>query len=100
MNTPYAWQTATARTSGAVFDEGLRQHMLRVYNYMGIGLVRDRPRCLLRRLDARPLRADLPDAAEVGRDAGAAGLHLLLLVPHARHVGGIRPDGCSGPSAP
>ena len=39
MNTPYAWQTATARPSGAVFDEGLRQHMLRVYNYMGIGLV-------------------------------------------------------------
>ena len=39
MNTPYAWQTTTARPSGAVFDEGLRQHMLRVYNYMGIGLV-------------------------------------------------------------
>jgi FtsH-binding integral membrane protein len=39
MNTPYAWHTATARPSGALFDEGLRQHMLRVYNYMGIGLV-------------------------------------------------------------
>ncbi|MPR13091.1 Bax inhibitor-1/YccA family protein [Microvirga tunisiensis] len=39
MNTPYAWQTTTARPSGAIFDEGLRQHMLRVYNYMGIGLV-------------------------------------------------------------
>jgi FtsH-binding integral membrane protein len=39
MNTPFAWQTASARTSGALFDEGLRQHMLRVYNYMGIGLV-------------------------------------------------------------
>src|SRR5688572_6802921 len=39
MNTPFAWQTASARTSGVVFDEGLRQHMLRVYNYMGIGLV-------------------------------------------------------------
>jgi FtsH-binding integral membrane protein len=38
MNTPYAWQTTTARASGAVFDEGLRQHMLRVYNFMGIGL--------------------------------------------------------------
>lgn len=25
--------------SGAAFDEGLRQHMLRVYNYMGLGLV-------------------------------------------------------------
>ena len=39
MNTPYAWQTTTARASGALFDEGLRQHMLQVYNYMGIGLV-------------------------------------------------------------
>lgn len=39
MNTPYAWQTATARTGGALFDEGLRQHMLRVYNNMGLGLV-------------------------------------------------------------
>jgi FtsH-binding integral membrane protein len=38
MNTPFAWQT-TARAGGAIFDEGLRQHMLRVYNYMGIGLV-------------------------------------------------------------
>jgi FtsH-binding integral membrane protein len=39
MNTPFAWQTTAARASGAIFDEGLRQHMLRVYNYMGIGLV-------------------------------------------------------------
>lgn len=39
MNTPYAWQTRAAPTSAAYFDEGLRQHMLRVYNYMGIGLV-------------------------------------------------------------
>jgi len=28
-----------AQTSGAAFDEGLRKHMLRVYNYMGLGLV-------------------------------------------------------------
>ena len=28
-----------AAGSQALFDEGLRQHMLRVYNYMGIGLV-------------------------------------------------------------
>lgn len=26
-------------SAGALFDEGLRQHMLRVYNYMAIGLV-------------------------------------------------------------
>ncbi len=38
MNAPhYAWNTA-AGTDRALFDEGLRQHMLRVYNYMGLGL--------------------------------------------------------------
>lgn len=30
---------ATSAPSQALFDEGLRQHMLRVYNYMGAGLV-------------------------------------------------------------
>jgi uncharacterized protein len=30
---------AAARVDQARFDEGLRQHMLRVYNYMGLGLV-------------------------------------------------------------
>src|SRR5918995_3548227 len=39
MNTPFAWQTRTAPVGSAVFDEGLRQHMLWVYNYMGLGLV-------------------------------------------------------------
>src|SRR5215831_13276369 len=39
MNTPYAWQNRAAPTSAAYVDEGLRQHMLRVYNYMGGGLV-------------------------------------------------------------
>lgn len=39
MNTPpYVSRGGTAR-SEALFDEGLRQHMLRVYNYMGLGLV-------------------------------------------------------------
>ena len=38
MNTPYAWQTGAVQGSAA-FDEGLRQHMLRVYNYIGLGLV-------------------------------------------------------------
>ncbi|MBJ6988048.1 MULTISPECIES: Bax inhibitor-1/YccA family protein [unclassified Devosia] len=33
------WGTAAATQSNAAFDEGLRQHMLRVYNYMGLGLV-------------------------------------------------------------
>ncbi len=42
MTTPnpgLGWQSATARTDAVLFDEGLRQHMLRVYNYMGLGLV-------------------------------------------------------------
>jgi uncharacterized protein len=40
MNTPLRYGTNTIRgQSAAVFDEGLRQHMLRVYNYMGLGLV-------------------------------------------------------------
>jgi uncharacterized protein len=42
MNTPnseYGWQTGAARLDRTLFDEGLRQHMLRVYNYMGLGLV-------------------------------------------------------------
>jgi FtsH-binding integral membrane protein len=28
-----------SQASAAAFDEGLRQHMLRVYNYMGLGLI-------------------------------------------------------------
>jgi FtsH-binding integral membrane protein len=34
-----AWQTGAIRTDRALFDEGLRRHMLAVYNYMGLGLV-------------------------------------------------------------
>jgi FtsH-binding integral membrane protein len=37
MNERYGY--ASQAQSGALFDEGLRQHMLRVYNYMGLGLV-------------------------------------------------------------
>jgi len=43
MNTPnarFGWQAAGARgRDAALFDEGLRAHMLRVYNYMGLGLL-------------------------------------------------------------
>jgi len=40
MNTPnLGYRIGTGAQAGAVFDEGLRQHMLRVYNYMGLGLV-------------------------------------------------------------
>jgi uncharacterized protein len=39
-DTRFGWQSATgARGDAALFDEGLRQHMLRVYNYMALGLV-------------------------------------------------------------
>ena len=33
------WSNPASTMAGAAFDEGLRQHMLRVYNYMGLGLV-------------------------------------------------------------
>ncbi len=42
MNTPkygYGWQTGAGRIDRTLADEGLRRHMLRVYNYMGLGLV-------------------------------------------------------------
>jgi uncharacterized protein len=32
-------QSTAGRVEGALFDEGLRRHMLVVYNYMGFGLV-------------------------------------------------------------
>ena len=101
MNSPYAWQSRPA-TSTAYLDEGLRQHMLRVYNYMGLGLAVTGIVALTRRLDAGDLPADFRHAAEMGGDAGATGLHLLLLVPHSRDLGRhraaalldvLRPDG-------
>lgn len=40
MNTPdLGYRMGAGVRAGAVYDEGLRSHMLRVYNYMGIGLV-------------------------------------------------------------
>ncbi|MBM2711635.1 Bax inhibitor-1/YccA family protein [Mesorhizobium caraganae] len=40
MNTPdLGYRIGAGARAGAVYDEGLRSHMLRVYNYMGIGLV-------------------------------------------------------------
>jgi hypothetical protein len=42
MNAPsyrYDGQGTAGRVEQALLDEGLRQHMLRVYNYMGLGLV-------------------------------------------------------------
>ncbi|WP_046865106.1 Bax inhibitor-1/YccA family protein [Microvirga massiliensis] len=38
MNASHTWQTGATRAETALFDEGLRQHMLRVYNFMGLGL--------------------------------------------------------------
>ncbi|MCJ8143438.1 Bax inhibitor-1/YccA family protein [Ancylobacter sp. A5.8] len=38
-NTGFQWQTGARSVDQAVFDEGLRRHMLRVYNYMALGLV-------------------------------------------------------------
>ncbi|PLT99053.1 Bax inhibitor-1/YccA family protein [Sinorhizobium medicae] len=40
MNTPtYGYRMGFGARTDALFDEGLRRHMLRVYNYMGLGLV-------------------------------------------------------------
>ncbi|NUS21682.1 MAG: Bax inhibitor-1/YccA family protein [Mesorhizobium sp.] len=40
MNSPnLGYRMGTGAQAGAVYDEGLRRHMLRVYNYMGLGLV-------------------------------------------------------------
>ncbi|RWM00581.1 MAG: Bax inhibitor-1/YccA family protein [Mesorhizobium sp.] len=40
MNSPnLGYRMGTGIQAGAVYDEGLRKHMLRVYNYMGLGLV-------------------------------------------------------------
>ncbi len=40
MNSPdLVYRMGTGVQAGAAYDEGLRQHMLRVYNYMGLGLV-------------------------------------------------------------
>lgn len=40
MNSPnLGYRMGTGVQTGAAYDEGLRQHMLRVYNYMGLGLV-------------------------------------------------------------
>ncbi|WFP74261.1 Bax inhibitor-1/YccA family protein [Mesorhizobium sp. WSM4906] len=40
MNSPnLGYRMGTGVQAGAVYDEGLRRHMLRVYNYMGLGLV-------------------------------------------------------------
>ena len=40
MDSPnLGYRMGTGVQAGAAYDEGLRQHMLRVYNYMGLGLV-------------------------------------------------------------
>ncbi|AZO08181.1 MULTISPECIES: Bax inhibitor-1/YccA family protein [unclassified Mesorhizobium] len=40
MNNPnLGYRMGTGVQAGAIYDEGLRRHMLRVYNYMGLGLV-------------------------------------------------------------
>jgi len=38
-DTRFGWQATAGGRDAALFDEGLRQHMLRVYNYMALGLV-------------------------------------------------------------
>lgn len=35
----FAWRAGAAHDGAGPIDEGLRRHMLRIYNYMGLGLV-------------------------------------------------------------
>ena len=100
MNTPLRYETNAGRgQAAAVYDEGLRQHMLRVYNYMGLGLVVTGVVAFVVGVDAGTLRADLLHPAQMGGDARAARLRALLLVPHPVDVGSRRTRRCSGPSA-
>ena len=94
MNEPYAWQTRATPTAEAYLDEGLRQHMLRVYNYMGLGLVLTGPR----RVDAGALPADIRYAAQMGGDACPAGFRFHLLLPDRTHVGCQCAGRATGPS--
>ena len=75
----------TARwASQAEFDEGLRRHMLQVYNYMMLGLALTGIVAYVVGTTPGAVRADLRHAPEVGGDAGAAGVRVLLLVPASR----------------
>ena len=38
-NPQFCQHSVFGQCSASFFDEGLRQHMLRVYNYMALGLV-------------------------------------------------------------
>ena len=106
---PSAWGGTVARTQVEV-DQGLRAFMLGVYNNMVLGLAisalvalgvnklavasgpagaAGRIGCdLPDRVRPHPLR----DPVDVGGGAGAARLHLLLLVPDGPHVGGDGAD--------
>ena len=81
-------------------DEGLRSYMLSVYNYMGLGLAITGLVAFRRRLDPGALHPDLHLAAEVGGDAGPAGLRVLPGRPHPVDEHQRRADhllGCSRP---
>ena len=86
------------RAGYAQIDQGLRTYMLGVYNHMVLGLALTGLTALGTNMLAvthtgagRPLDADRPGAvlqpAEMGGDAGPAGVHLPVLVPDRPHVG-------------
>ena len=96
------------RAEAAVIDEGLRAYMLRVYNYMVIGLAITGFAALgiymlsvtsdptLAYQGARPLArgmyltqigfSSVREPAQMGRDPGAARARLLPRVPHPEHA--------------
>ena len=103
--TKTAYGTGFARTAAQV-DQGLRAFMLGVYNNMVLGLAisalvalginmlatTSDPSQAVARMGGVYLtefgRLAVRLAPDVGRGAGASGLHLLLLVPHGPDVGG------------
>ena len=116
----YDRQTLGARAGSAVaIDEGLRSYMLRVYNYMGVGLVvtglaawfaaaaaiTTNPDAAVGQLANGQLRdpvgrAALCKPAAVGRDARAAGLRAGAELWHQQALRAAPHRPPSGPSPP
>ena len=110
------WGQGVARAGRAEIDQGLRSYMLGVYNNMVVGLALtglvalgvnmlavttdpSQAAAQMGRISLTPLRRGaLRQPAALCRDAGAARLRVLLLVPHQPDVGVVRAQHFSSPS--
>ncbi len=91
MNTPqFGYRTGYAPRDAALFDEGLRQHMLRVYNYMALGLVLTGVVAFTVSSVPALYVPIFSSRLKWVVDAGAARLRPALLVPHPDDDGGRR----------